>query len=248
MFRLRIANAALLLAAPAALAAGAPSPPRNLEYRVAWNGLPAAGATIAIRPGDLSGRPSYEIEAAVRTNAFVDLFWRFRGSAKATFFATGLQPLHFVYERDTRDVHQVTWITFDLDQPRARGVAIKGERRRELTVEGADIVDPITAVLRAELSDVQPGDTLRYEIFTGESQYRVLLSIAGPDSVEVPAGRFSALRVVPQVWKIGRDARLDPRLQHATIWVADMPVRTLLRIRSEVFIGALTLDLVKLEA
>lgn len=248
MFRLRFVIAALLLAAPEAPAQETPSPPGHLEYRVAWNGIPAAAARVAIRPGDLSGRLSYEIEAAVRTNTFVDLFWRFRGTAKATFFANGLQPLHFVYERETRDVRQVTWITFDLDQPRARGVAIKGERRRELTIEGADIVDPITAVFRAELSNAKPGDTLRYEIFTGESQYRVLLSIAGPDSVEVPAGRFSALRVVPQVWKIGRDARLDPRLQHATIWVADTSVRTLLRIRSEVFIGALTLDLVKLEA
>lgn len=238
---------ALLLATPAP-AGGPTAPPRRLEYRIAWNGIPAAGATVAIRPGDLLGKPSYEVEASARTNSFVDLFWRFRGVAKATLFAKGLEPLHFVYERTMRDVRQVTWIHFDLDQPRAHGVMVKGTQRRELAMEGADIVDPITAVLRAELSNANAGDVLRYEIFTGESNYRVHLTIGGPEQIEVPAGNFRALRIVPQVWKIGRGARLDERLRNATIWVADNPVRTLLRVRSEVFIGAVTLDLVALEA
>jgi hypothetical protein len=55
-------------------------------------------------------------------------------------------------------------------------------------------------------------------------------------------------RVIPEVWKIGRAAELGRRLQQATIWVADDTLRTRLRIRSEVFIGAVTLDLVKIEA
>ncbi len=240
------ALAALLQTAPAP-ATEPVAPPRRLEYRIAWNGIPAAAATVAIRAGNLFGKPSYEVEASARTNTFVDLFWSFRGVAKATLFAKGLEPLHFVYERTMRDVRQVTWIHFDLDQPRAHGVMMKGTERRELAMDGADIVDPITAVMRAELSNATAGDVLRYEVFTGESHYRVHLTIGGPEPIEVPAGTFTALRIVPQVWKVRRGARLDERLRQATMWVADTPVRTLLRIRSEVFIGAVTMDLVELE-
>jgi hypothetical protein len=241
------ALAALLQTAPAP-AADAAAPPRRLEYRIAWNGIPAGAATVAIRAGDLFGKLSYEVEASAHTNAFVDLFWSFRGVAKATLFAQGLEPLHFVYERTARDVRQVTWIHFDLDPPRAHGVMVKGAQRKERAMEGAHFIDPITAVMRAELSRAKTGDVLRYEVFTGESHYRVQLTIAGLEPIEVPAGTFSSLRIVPQVWKIGHAARLDERLQHATIWVADTPMRTLLRIRSEVFIGAVTVDLVDLEA
>jgi len=142
----------------------------------------------------------------------------------------------------------LTWIDFAPGDRGASSVYEKRGRRREMTVEGAGLLDPITAVFRAGLSGAKTGDQLRYEIFTGEARYRVQLTVVGPDTVEVPAGRFAALRVNPEVWKIGRTAETDTRLQQATIWVADDAEHTLLRIRSEVFIGAVTLDLVKIDA
>lgn len=245
--------ALLLLAAPALAAAPAPRDAelraRRFEYRVAWNGIPAAGATVAVTPGELLGQRSVAVEASARTNAFVDLFWSFRGTAKTTFLADGLEPLRFVFERSMAGTTAVTWIDFDGDDGSARSVYLKGAKRRELAVdEDFDILDPITAVFRARLSGAGAGDQLQYEIFTGESRYRVRLTVAGLDTIDVPAGRFRALRVVPEVWKLGRTTAPDRRLRHATIWVADDPERTLLRIRSEVFVGAVTLDLVKIDA
>ena len=81
-------------------------------------------------------------------------------------------------------------------------------------------------------------------VFTGETHYRVRLIIRDEDTVEVPAGRFEALRVEPEVIKIEDGERPDKNMRRATIWVTRTPVRTLLRIRSEVFVGAITLDLV----
>jgi hypothetical protein len=132
-------------------------------------------------------------------------------------------------------------------QFRARSVYIKGTRRRELAVDGPDLVDPITAVFRARLSGARTGDTIRYDIWTGESRYRVELAVKGLEAIDVPAGRFSALRIEPTVYKLGSGTQRDQRLHQATIWVADDSLRTLLRIRSEIFIGAVTLDLVRVE-
>lgn len=44
-----------------------------------------------------------------------------------------------------------------------------------------------------------------------------------------------------------RGAACALALRTATIWVADGPARTLLRIRSELFVGAVTLDLIRVE-
>lgn len=248
MLRLRacLAGALCLIAAHAARG-DAPPQPRRLEYRIAWNGIPAAGATVAITPTDLAGRDAYVVEASARTNAFVDLFWSFRGQARATFLADGLTPLHFAYDRSMAGKPYVTWIDFDRDDRRASSVYIKGARRRELTLEGPDLVDPITAVFRARLSGARPGDVLRYDVWTGEARYRVLLDVGAPEVIDVPAGSFTALPVRPEVWKLGRAPELDTRLRRATVWVTDDAARTLLRIRSEIFVGAITLDLVKLE-
>lgn len=242
--------AAALLLASAALAAASPLPahPRRLEYRVAWNGIPAAGASVAITPGERAGQPSLEVEAQARTNAFVDLFWSFRGTARTTLLADGLTPVEFVYQRTMAGTPYLTWVDFDRAAQRARSVYLRGSKRKQFDVDAHDVVDPITAVFRARLSGAGPGDVRRYEIFTGEGSYRVQLTVVGRDEIEVPAGRFRALRVVPEVWKVTNSAAPDTRLRGATIWVADDPLRTLLRIRSEVFVGAVTLDLVEIDA
>jgi hypothetical protein len=240
-----LALLACLLLAPPAFAAF-PAHPRLLEYRIAWNGIPAAGASVAITAGEVAGQDSIVVEATARTNAFVDLFWPFRGTVRATFLRDGLTPRHFVYDRQMNGTPYLTSV--DFDQERARSVYIRGSRRRESALDEAGVIDPITAVFRARLSGAKPGDTLRYEVWTGEARYRVELAVNGPESIDVPAGRFSALRVVPTVWKVGSQPERDTRLRQATIWVADDPARTLLRIRSEIFIGAVTLDLVRVEA
>ena len=242
--------AAALLIASAALAAASPLPahPHRLEYRVAWNGIPAAGASIAITPGEHAGQPSLEVEAQAQTNAFVDLFWSFRGTARTTMRAADLTPLDFRFQRTMAGTPYLTWIDFDQQDNRARSVYLRGSKKKQFEVDAANVVDPITAVFRARLSGAGPGDVRRYEVFTGEASYRIQLTVVGPDDIEVPAGRFHALRVVPEVWKVTTSAEPDTRLRGATIWVADDPLRTLLRIRSEVFIGAVTLDLVKIDA
>lgn len=233
------------LGAPSARAAF-PAQPSLLEYRVAWNGIPAAAARVRITPADLSGHAGVIVEATARTNAFVDLFWSFRGTARATFLIDGLTPLHFVYDRQMNGAPYLTWIDFDAQ--RAHSVYLRGERRRDLEIDDAHLIDPITAVFRARLSGARPGDELRYDVWTGEERYRVELGINGPEQITVPAGRFSALRVVPEIWKVGSQPELDTRLRQATIWVSDDAQHTLLRIRSEIFIGAVTLDLVNVEA
>lgn len=240
-------GAAVLLGVAARAEATLPHP-RRLEYRVAWNGIPAAAASVAIRPVSQDGEEHFQVEARARTNAFVDLFWSFRGTAVSTFDAEALTPRRFEYTRTMRGTPQRTSIEFDPDVPRAHSVFLKGDKRREVAVDGRAVLDPITAVFRARLSGAQPGDVREYDVFTGESFYRVRLTVVAPDEITVPAGRYRALRVVPEVWKVTRTAQLDPRLRGATIWVADDPLRTLLRIRSDVFVGAVTLELTAVDA
>jgi hypothetical protein len=234
--------AGVVTRSPAAIELNAP---RQLEYRIAWNGISAAQATINVTPERYAGDLGYVISADASTNALVDLFWRFRGTARATVLADRMIPLRFSYQRRTNSTPELTWIDFPLGAGRAESVYIKRERRKELEVEGSDLLDPITAAFRALSSDVRVGDELTYSVFTGETHYRVLLSVRGEEVVEVPAGRFEALRVEPEIIKIKDEERRDKRVRRAMIWVSRAPLRNILRIRSEIFVGAITLDLVR---
>jgi hypothetical protein len=225
------------------LAAAALDVPRHLAYRVAWNGIPAAHATIDVTPGQDAGSPAYTIAARAFTNWFVDLLWPYRGDARTTLLAEPVVPLSFHYERLVNRKPTQTWIDFAPTPERARSGYIKPTRRREEVIDARGMTDPITAGFHALTVDARVGDVLSYRVFTGETHYRVRLTIRGEETVEVPAGRFEALRVEPEVIVVEDGERPDENMRRATIWVTREPVRTLLRIRSEVFIGAVTLDL-----
>lgn len=225
----------------AAVPSNAVEPLRRLEYRVAWNGIPAASAVVTIAPGDVAGRESLVVEASASTNPFVSLFWSFRGTLRTTMLADGPTPRHFDYRREINGSPHAT--TIDFDGTRAHGVYVRGDRRQEGELAG-EILDPVTAVFRARGSDAGPGDALWYDVWTGEVRYLVRLDVRASEPIDVPAGSFAALRVVPHVWRIEGRPAPDTRLRRATIWVTDDPRHVPLRIRSKVFAGSVTLDLV----
>jgi len=160
--------------------------------------------------------------------------------------STDLTPLSFRYDRDMNREHSLTDVVYDPSTRRSTGIRVRRGQTTILKVDDANIVDPITTIFRALSQPIRVGDTLRYDVFTGESRYRVELDIKGEDTITVGAGTFTAWRVEPRVWKIGTGR--DERLRHATLWISQAPVRALVRIRSEVFIGAVNCDLQHLAA
>jgi hypothetical protein len=221
-------------------------PSGRFAYRVSWNGIPAATATVDVARDGNGSDALYRVHAAIRTSWLVDWLWRLRARAASSFSAEQLTPLGFLYEREENSKHSVTHVTFDPTTKQAIGTHQRGSRRKILDIHEKDVLDPITAIFRALSQPVRVGDTLRYEVFTGESRYRVELAIAGDEEVTVSAGTFNAWRVEPRVWKIGSGP--ERRLRQATIWVSQAPVRALVRIRSEVFIGAVNCDLLQMGA
>jgi len=219
------------------------SAPQRLEYRVAWNHLRAAMACVAVHHGRLEGEDAYFVEASAWTNRVVDVFWKFRGKAQTTVSAGDLRPLRFSFDRTANRRVESTWVEFDDAKNRARGVYVKNGKRKEREVELLDLADPLTAALRALTRPLAAGDEFATKVFTGESLYVIDFKVLAEEDVTVPAGRFAAYKVEPTVWKVTDEQRRDKRVRKTTLWVSRETPRAVLRVRSEVFIGALTIEL-----
>jgi len=213
----------------------------QLDYRLSWNGIAAASATINVKRDEHGDVPQYRVDAVLRTSWLVDWLWSLRGRVASMFTADALAPLAFRYDREVNDDHLETDVVFDAALTHATGTLRHRGQTKVLDVREPGVVDPVTAIFRALSQPVHVGDTLRYEVFTGEARYRVELAIIGEEAVTVGAGTFKAWKVEPHVWKLGTG--VDKRLRHATIWVSQEPTPTILRIRSEMFIGAVNCDL-----
>jgi hypothetical protein len=231
---------------PPAVALSAPLPTGQMDYRVSWNGISAGSATVEVTRAEQDRASIYRVDAAIQTSWLVDLLWRLRAHALSSFTADQLAPLGFRYDRDVNREHSITDITFEPSGQEAEGRHYRGGEIKVVDVHDAGVLDPVTAIFRALTEPFRNGDTLRYEVFTGEARYRVELHVEGEDLISIAAGTYRAWRVVPRIWKLG--SGLDQRLRDATIWVSQQPVRTVLRIRSDVFIGAVNCDLQRLPA
>lgn len=212
------------------------------EYGVSWNGIPAGGATVAVRADEQGGQPVYRVEAAARTNWFADLLWHFRGHAASSFTSDKLVPLGYRYDREENNKHIVTDVTFNQSDG-VTGTRYRGKDAQVIELQDPGLLDPITAIFRALVQPVHLGEVMRSEVFTGEARYRVEITVTGEDTVTVTAGTYRAWRMEPRVWKIG--SGVDSRLRRATLWVAQEAPQIPVRIRSEVFIGAVNCDLLQ---
>jgi hypothetical protein len=223
---------------------GSLPPSQYLEYRVSWNGIPAANATVRISTDNFSGDLGYVVEASVQTNDFVDIFYSYRGRVRTTFLADELFPLRYTYQERVNSRPAIAWVDFDRRTRTAEGVYVsKKGKRKTYELDGNVFVDPVTAVFRARRAQPKTGEQISQHVFTGEKHYHVILTVTGEEVVEVPAGRFAALVLKPTVYKMGKD-KPHKKLREATIWVTRDLSHVPLKIRSRVFIGSVNVDLV----
>lgn len=225
--------------------------PNRLDYSITWNGIPAGYGRVSVALENIEGSRLFTVEASGRTSKLVDIFWQYRGTARAMFLADGLQPLRFTLDERENGKRKLLWIDYDSRQGNVRGVRFKKGKRRVVEVEIPGVVDPILAIFRARASEVESTGQVSAVVFTGRRLYDVRLHVDGRQIIEVTAGRYRALRLKPQVLKHSRKhpGRKSPdrRLKDVTIWVTDDPHHVLLRVESSIFVGQIALELVDVD-
>src|SRR5438445_9990708 len=87
------------------------------------------------------------------------------------------------------------------------------------------------------------GSVLRFDSFAGQNRYVMELRVAGRGRIQVPAGTFDAIRVIPRYVYVS-DQSVPQMAREATIWVSADSRRLPVRIEAAAYIGRLYADLV----
>jgi hypothetical protein len=213
---------------------------RSYAYRISWNGIPAARATVRFATPVPSRT---EIRVQIQTNRFVDLFWSLRAESWGEVDEITLHPLHFGYDRRVNGERELTTVEAEASGELTGRYARAG-RYRLIEVNEANVLDPAAAILQALREPPIVGQPKWYEIFTGEARYRIELRRDGTETIQVPAGRFTAARIEPVIWRLENN-QPDRRVRRVALWITDAIPHTLLRVRGDVFIGAVYCDLIE---
>ena len=85
----------------------------------------------------------------------------------------------------------------------------------------------------------------RIVVYPATSAYLCTITPAGRDRIEVPTGKYEAIKLDLQLSKIGRQRELLPhkKFRRATVWLSDDANRLVLRIEAKIFAGTVFAEL-----
>lgn len=216
----------------------------SFVYQASWNGIPVATAKINAEPVWWEGKKSYRVRIKARTWKYLDPIWKMRDSIESIFSGENFQTRRFTFLQKENRKRTYTLALYD---PGTETWTVRREKKRKVKwfeFVSDDTLDPISAFYRVRSLDIKVGDRLRLNVFGGKSRYRVTLEVVAKERISVQTGSFEAYKIISKIINISRKGYAQ-RVREATVWISANRNRTPLRIVSKVFIGSVTIDLVK---
>jgi len=213
----------------------------SLYYEFGWNGIPAAKATVKIRQAVFDQKPAIRLLANAKTIGLARKLWKMNDRVEALVHPETLKPLQVNIHRDEGGKVYRTNISYLPETCKAKVVNVKDSGKVEKKeFECGDAYDPLTLLLVVRCLDLRVGKTIFFDVLEGDDLYRVFLDVKKKERIKVKAGTYNAFMVTPTFRKLPLkidDDGDESKVDKVSIWVADLPEKYLLKIKSKVFVG-----------
>jgi hypothetical protein len=231
---------ALVVAAPAT--AWVSPPPdittlvgERLEFRLKWQGIPAADATLEVAAGD-DGRILFK--ATAKTIGLANLLYPVESRIVSTVRVEGFEAeKYFKDGHEGREPSEVEVIEFDLQ----KGVAVRSEDgvAREPVEIPTDVRDPFAAFYAFRISDPDEEGVVEMTISDGKRTKTGNVRVVARERVKTPAGTFDTVKIAPEIEGLGGVFKKSPGAT-LYIWLTDDEWRRPVMMRSKVSVGSFT--------
>jgi hypothetical protein len=214
----------------------------HLEFRLKWQGIPAADATLEVVDG---GDGRIVFRATATTIGVADLLYPVRSKIESTALLSGLRVERYVQDgKEGRGRAELMEIVFDLD----RGVAQRTEDGEPLEpVEvPVDVQDPLSSFYAFRTRDPDDEGVVELTISDGKRTKAGKVRIVGRESIKTPAGQFDTVIISPDIEGLGGIFKKSPGAT-LFIWLTDDEWRRPVKMRSKVSVGSFTAVLRKWE-
>lgn len=242
--------------------------PGEYYYSVEWEGIPVAKAVIEVqesfisesepqkalsdnveataKPESTDSKKSEElvkVAATTKTTGIVKAFYKMRHRSESTFRKSDFQPISYNSEQKENSKLKFRQVSFNLDGS-VESERWKKGRGKNLMRFASDnpVFDPISAAFLAKSLRVEEGQKLGFDVYNGKHRFLINFYVKGVEVIDTEGGKRRARKIVPEVFRL-TDTEGEKKLRSALIWISDDEKRELLKIESEVWIGAVTAEL-----
>lgn len=223
------------------------------EYRVSYMGVLAGNAYLAVHPPILKDEIWYRsYEADARTGNWYKMLFVGHDSILAYSHPGSGIAAHFILNQDEgrllgERTNKRTEIKFNHEQCVAfEQIEEQGKDSQNKQIEiNAGVMDSLSAAFKLRTLNYQIGKSQRLSVYSSGKSWWLRIDALNQEKIAVPAGVFSTVKLALYTY-------LGDALQQKGeifVWIAtDHVEHPLVKIKAEVKIGALLLELNKFQA
>ena len=215
--------------------------PVRATYVYGWSGITAATSEVYFHHSD---QQTFVLEGRGRTVGLARILWRFDLTYRAVANPQTLRPLESHQVEMVRSKRIETNLKFSDEGVRSkRSEGSQAPKVKDFTLQNLYDLHSVFLYLRSQpLSD---HSVYRLAVYPATSAYFATVTVVGREHVRVRAGSYSAIKADLKLQRVNKANELEPhrKFKRASVWISDDTDRLLLRIESQIFVGAVTAEL-----
>ncbi len=225
-----------------------PSPTHPNErwtYTFSWSGVPVATVTITSGESRTADSRTFDVYVRGSSNAFLDLFWRYRLNAQGQVRLQPYGPVSFSAEEAIKRHGRITRVEFDAKRV-VRAFRNKDAVIREYTFDAPNGYDILSTVFTVLNLDLEVGSQYRFDTLAGAGRFLVTVFADAREPISVAGQSVDAFRL-----RILTEELTDPEDSHkhreTLLWVSAERPRRMLKAQSKLFVGSVYAELDSIE-
>ena len=217
----------------------------KLCFSIRWGPITAGYAEMRIDDiQEINGRKAYHIVTEAKSLPFFDAFYKVRNRDESWIDVESLCSLKYVKDQYEGGYIKKETTIFDHINRRFELTEKVGEKEPKIkTGEIPSYVqDILSALYYIRTQDLKRGKEYYITTQTGDKNYPLRVVVYDKEKVEVPAGKFKCFVVEPFVTE---DAGIFKAKGKIWIWFTDDKYKIPVLMKSKIFIGYITAELIE---
>jgi hypothetical protein len=212
----------------------------KLTYRVHYGLLNGGTCDFVVgdKPAMVGDKSTYHLKVNGKSTGMVDMMFGVKDEFESYMDVDALVPWQATKKVKEGNYKDSDFIIFD--QKRRKASSRRGVL--DIPENTHDIISAIYYARTTDMSRAKVGDVFPINFYMDHKNYEFRFKFLGRETIETEAGTFAALKVCPQVV----EGRVFKDSEAITLWVSDDENHIPLRAQSEIWVGSLKADLVKM--
>ena len=221
-------------------------PGETLTYKLRWKFINAGTAVFQVQPiAELNGNPAYHFLLTVRSSPFLDIFYKVRDRVESYADLDMTHSLLYKNQQREGSYGRDVIVTFDWENEKAQ-FENRGEKRDPIIVYPGTF-DPLSITYFIRMQELVPGNVIKGPVTDGKKLVIGRLRVIERQKVKVPAGKFDAFLVEPEVERLGGVFKRS-ETAGARIWLSADQRQIPLKVSGRAKLGSFSAVLVSVES